>query len=190
MIKVLNNLLVPIAKGISKIQAYRNDPVRIVNVYRSKGIKIGKNAYIYSWCLDTEFPQLIEIGDNVCISANVRILSHDASLRKIGWTKYGGVHIGNDAFIGYGSVILPNTYIGNDVIIGAGAVVKGTIPDDSIVVGNPCKIIRKTSEYYEKAREKIEKDNVPINSIDHIGLDNIRTVVYMKNDSVTNPREN
>lgn len=45
-------------------------------------------------------------------------------------------------FIGAGAIILPQSKIGNYCIIGAGAVVKGTIPDYSVVVGNPCKIIK------------------------------------------------
>ena len=46
-------------------------------------------------------------------------------------------------FIGAESVILPNVTIGNNVVIGAGAVVTKEIPDNSVAVGNPCKVIRK-----------------------------------------------
>lgn len=157
MMRIVKILADAITKIVIKIDLYRNNPIRIAKIYRDKGIEIGENAYIHSWYLDTEFPELIQIGDNVGISGNVRILTHDASLRKIGYTKYGKVYIGNDVMIGYGSIILPNTHIGNDVIIGGGAVVKGFIPDDSVVVGNPCKIIGKTSDYYEREKELIKK---------------------------------
>lgn len=155
--RIINFLIDAITKITLKIYSYRNNPIRIAKIYRERGFEIGENAYIYSWCLDTEFPELIQIGNNVGISANVRILTHDASLRKIGYTKYGKVYIGNDVMIGYGSIILPNTHIGNDVIVGGGAVVKGFIPDDSVVVGNPCKIIGKTSDYYDREKERIKK---------------------------------
>lgn len=47
-------------------------------------------------------------------------------------------------------MILPGTKIGKFCIIGAGSVVKGNIPDYSIVVGNPCKIINDTRKFGEK----------------------------------------
>ena len=49
--------------------------------------------------------------------------------------------------------MLCNTRIGDDVIIAAGSVVTKDIPNDSIVAGNPAKIIGKKSEYIEKHRK-------------------------------------
>ncbi len=50
--------------------------------------------------------------------------------------------IGNDVWLGYGSLILPGTTIGNGAIIGAGAVVRGSVPDYAIVTGNPAQVAR------------------------------------------------
>lgn len=50
--------------------------------------------------------------------------------------------IGHDVWIGYGAIICPGARIGNGVIIGAGAVVRGTIPDFTIVTGNPAQVVR------------------------------------------------
>jgi len=50
--------------------------------------------------------------------------------------------IGHDVWLGYNALILPGARVGNGVIIGAGAVVRGTIPDYSIVTGNPGQVIR------------------------------------------------
>lgn len=63
------------------------------------------------------------------------------------------IKIGNNCFIGARASILPNTIIGNNVIVGACSVVKGIIPDDSIIVGNPAKIIGNTAEYAKKHLE-------------------------------------
>lgn len=63
---------------------------------------------------------------------------------------YNSVSIGENSFIGAGTVILPGTKIGKSCIIGAGSVVKGNIPDYSIAVGNPCKIINDTRKFGEK----------------------------------------
>ena len=44
-------------------------------------------------------------------------------------------------------LILPKTKIGNNCVVGAGSVVRGTIPDNSVVIGNPAKVIMKTEDY-------------------------------------------
>ena len=98
------------------------------------------------------------IGDNVVISKDVLILNHDYSitcgLRSIGeqigeseayWLKE--IIIGNNVFVGARSVLLPGTKIGDNCIIGAGSVVKGEIPDDSIVLGNPAKRVANIKEW-------------------------------------------
>jgi acetyltransferase-like isoleucine patch superfamily enzyme len=45
---------------------------------------------------------------------------------------------------------MPGCYLGNNVIVGAGSVVRGKIPEDSIVIGNPAQIIGNTKEWAEK----------------------------------------
>lgn len=56
----------------------------------------------------------------------------------------GRIIIWNNTLIGQNSIITCNTFIGANCIIGAGAVVRGTIPDNSVVVGNPGKVIMTT----------------------------------------------
>ena len=87
----------------------------------------------------------------------MKILTHDASLKKtIGYSKTGKVHIGNDVFVGWGSIILPNTTIGNRVVIGAGTVVAKDIPDNSVVIGNPCRILCTYDEYVKKNEDAMK----------------------------------
>ena len=86
-----------------------------------------------------------------------RFWPHDGMTKRyLNFTKIGLVEIGNDVFIGSGSIILPNVRIGNNVVIGAGSVVSKDIPDDSLVLGNPARVVGKTSEYVEKNRQKIK----------------------------------
>ena len=59
------------------------------------------------------------------------------------------ITIGKNSFIGKRATILPGTTIGPNFIIGAGSVVKGNIPDDSIVIGNPGEIVKKTSDWID-----------------------------------------
>ena len=129
---------------------------------RAAGVKVGENTHIYGIKdIDTKHGPLIEIGSNVTVSTNVTILAHDATTKKhFGYTKIRKVFIGNRVFVGSGSIVLPGAHIGEDCIIGAGAVVGGTIPPDSIVIGNPGQIIGKTSEYIEKNKKYLTEDNI------------------------------
>lgn len=95
----------------------------------------------------------ITIGKRVLIGANVRIFDHD--FHSLNYTERGAfregasspISIGDDVFIGTNAVILKGVKIGNRSIIGAGAVVAGLeIPCDSLVAGNPAKIIERFVE--------------------------------------------
>lgn len=55
---------------------------------------------------------------------------------------FSSVLVKDNVFIGAGAILLPGTIIGENSIVGAGAVVKGEIPPCSVVIGNPCKIIK------------------------------------------------
>ena len=121
----------------------------------SNGLKIGNNCHIMSECiLDPSHCWLISIGDEVTLAPRVHILAHDASTKRaLGYTVIGRVNIGNNVFIGASSIILPNVNIGNNVIIGAGSIVSHSIPDNSLAIGTPAKVIG-TYEAYIKKRKK------------------------------------
>ena len=123
-----------------------------------KGLSVGKDVFINFGCIiDDSFCWLISIGDYVTLAPNVHILAHDASTKKqLGYTKIGEVNIGNCVFIGAGSIVLPGVSIGNRVVIGAGSVVTKNIPDNSLAVGNPAKVICTYDEYMSKQRNLME----------------------------------
>ena len=54
--------------------------------------------------------------------------------------------VGDNVWIGGNSVVCPGVHIGSNVVIGAGSVVTKDIPDWSLAVGNPCKVIRLITE--------------------------------------------
>lgn len=99
------------------------------------------------------------MGANVTIS-NVRILAHDASTKMyLGYSRVGCVIIGNNVFIGADAIILHGVKIGNDVIIGAGALVTKNVPDNSVVVGNPGRVIGSVKDYINKNRKQMNETN-------------------------------
>ena len=128
-----------------------------IDALRSRGVRIGKGCSINTNYIDYGHGFLITIGDNVTIAVNAIILAHDASTKPfLGYSKVGRVNIGSNVFIGGGSIILPGISIGNNVIIGAGCVVTHSIPDNSVVVGNPGRVIGTTTEYLEKNKQMMK----------------------------------
>jgi len=125
------------------------DPVGFA---KSIGVKVGKNCQFYSVAFGSE-PYLITVGDHVCIT-NTSFITHDGGLftlrDKFPDDEYfSPIKIGNNVFIGFGSMIMPGVTIGDNVVIGAGAVVTKDIPSNCIAVGVPAKPIKSHQEYYQ-----------------------------------------
>lgn len=120
-----------------------------------KGLKIGKNTTINSgFSIDSAWPWLISIGDDVTISTNVTILSHDASTNIVcQQTKIGKVTIGSNVFIGTRSIILCGVTVGDNVVIGAGSVVTSDLPANGVYAGVPARKICSIDAYREKYEE-------------------------------------
>ncbi len=88
----------------------------------------------------------IKMGDNVFIGPSVQIYAAhhplDAEERIKGLEQAFPVTVGNNVWIGGGSVICGGVTIGDNVTIGAGSVVVKDIPANVLAVGNPCRPIR------------------------------------------------
>lgn len=123
----------------------------------SMGMKVGKNfKRLHGVILDPGHCWLIDIGDNVTIAPRVHILCHDASTKAfLNYTKIGRVTIGNNVFIGAESVVLPGVTIGSNVVIGANSTVTHDIPDNSVAVGSPARVITTLDEYLTKERNRM-----------------------------------
>lgn len=69
----------------------------------------------------------------------------------------GKIVVNENVFIGLRVTILPNTVIERNCIIGAGAVVKGHVPEGSVIIGNPAKIICSIEEYKKKCLQRTDR---------------------------------
>jgi len=111
---------------------------------RAKGYDIQYSTIIEgSALLDKLYPNGIHIGANTLIAGGAVILSHDHCKRVGDNQPYlVDTYIGNNCFIAVNAIVLPGVKIGDEVIVGAGAVVTKDIPSNSVVAGNPAKILR------------------------------------------------
>ena len=164
-------------KQIMRKFKQKRDPIGFA---RSQGVTVGEHCRLLSFGFGTE-PWLITLGDHVLISGNVSFLTHDGST----WVfreqenyknvvKYGAINIGDNCFVGYGSIILPNVTIGENSIVDAGSVVTKDVPSGSVVAGVPAKIVCTTEEYAEKC-----KRNTPPYDVDAYKTDKRSEVLKM-----------
>ena len=128
---------------------------------RSLGMVIGEDVRIYSpthCIIDATRPWMVEIGNNVSITEGVTILTHgyDWSVFK---GKYGDVlgsagrvKIGDNVFIGMNTTILKGVTIGDNVVVGANSLINKDVPSNSVVVGNPQRVVCTIDDYLEKRR--------------------------------------
>lgn len=120
---------------------------RRIKYFRRQGVKIGQNCYFITMSFSTE-PYLIEIGNHVAIAGGTDLITHDGAIwcfrEEISHAEiFGKIKIGNNVFIGNNCTILPNTIIGDNCIVGAGSIVRGKFPDNSVIIGNPAKVVMK-----------------------------------------------
>lgn len=111
----------------------------------------GKNIYIgnnFTGNFNLTILDILDvyIGSNVMIGPNTLITTVGHPLSPMGRRKHLGiakpVHIGNDVWLGGNVTVLPGVTIGNNVVVGAGAVVTSDIPDNSVAVGVPARVIK------------------------------------------------
>lgn len=146
------------AKCFSKF--CKNKHEYISEFFRKSGIKVGKNCNITCDIRTTE-PYLVTLGDNVTISTEVLLLTHDASVGKIfgkenGSDLVGKIRIGDNCFIGARATILPGISIANNVIVAAGTVVTKSISQEKkIVAGNPGRIIGDWDSLMNKSKDYV-----------------------------------
>ena len=132
-----------------------------VKYYRSLGMKIGEGCEIFATAQFGSEPYLITLGNHVRVTDNVKFVTHDGGL----WVardlnkeyadadKFGKITVGDNVHIGPNTIIMPGVNIGSNCIIGCGAVVTRDIPNNSVAVGVPAKVIKTVDEYIAKNKD-------------------------------------
>jgi len=111
-------------------------------------IHVGNNFYAGYNCTILDMAE-VRIGDDCMIAPNVGIYTagHSVEPKDRNKSGYGiPITIGNNVWIGGSCVILPGVNIGDNSIVAAGSVVTKDVPANTIVAGNPAKIIKQITE--------------------------------------------
>lgn len=136
---------------------YKAVLIKKSNLFKSYAENSG-GYYHPAWI--PSYPELISIGNNVTIAADVRFYEHDLICRMINndvtYTgkkmNYfpGEITVGDNTVICARSIILYNVHIGKNSIVAAGSVVTKDVPDYAIVGGNPARIIGDSRKLVKK----------------------------------------
>ncbi len=116
-------------------------------IWAPEKVEIGENVYINSH-VSLNGQGWLTLGDNILIgpytsiwTSNHSFANPDIPINQQG-DEFRPVSIGNDVWIGAQVVILPGVHIGNGAVIGAGSIVTKDIPEYAIVVGNPARVVK------------------------------------------------
>lgn len=127
-------------------------------------IYIGDNFYANYDCIILDVCK-VKIGNNVMFGPRVSVFAAahpiDAEVRATLLEFGKAITIGDNVWIGGGTIINPGVSIGNRVVVGSGSVVTKDIPDNVVAAGNPCRIIRKITEedrsYWNSLKEEYSR---------------------------------
>ena len=115
----------------------------------------GQNTYIGDYvflnvmctildCNEVHIGQHVMIGPGVQIYTAAHILQ--AEPRNRGLEEAKRIVIEDNVWIGGGAILLPGVIIGRNAVVGAGAVVSRSVPADTVVAGNPARVIREIEQ--------------------------------------------
>lgn len=139
--KLLENLLGEIGEGL-----WIEPPFFCDYGYN---IKVGNQVFFNFNCVILDVVPVV-FGDRVLVGPNVQFYpaTHplDAKTRGELWEYGTEIHIGSDVWIGGGSIICPGVKIGDRAVIAAGTVVTKDVAPDTLVGGNPARIIKELTQ--------------------------------------------
>lgn len=131
-------------RGLNRLSGLRNVLINARRLWLTRvwGMDLHPTVQLsLSAKLDRTFPIGVHVGENSYLAFESRILTHDRT-RGL----YLHTRIGRNCFIGGRSMILPGVEIGDNCVVGAGSVVTKSVPANSVVAGNPARVLYSNIE--------------------------------------------
>ncbi|RQR53816.1 sugar O-acetyltransferase [Burkholderia sp. Bp9126] len=128
-----------------------DDSVRLIPPFHTTGgpdIRVGRNVFINQNCTFYDLGGL-DIGDDVMIGPNVSLITSGHPLepsRRRAYVVATPIRIERNVWIGAGATIIGGVTVGENAVVGAGAVVTRDVPPNTLVGGNPAKVIRSIAD--------------------------------------------
>jgi acetyltransferase-like isoleucine patch superfamily enzyme len=122
-------------------------------------LTIGPNSSIHPRCQLNAYVAPIQIGCGVMIAPNCAFYPYDHGLApdrpiiKQPLQTKGSITVGDDAWLGFGVIVLGGVRIGNGAVVGAGSVVTSDVPDGGIAVGVPARVVKMRSDLSQRNLE-------------------------------------
>lgn len=139
----------------------------------ARGLVIGARCVVGARATITAHESVV-IGDDVWFGQDVYISDANHGYQDpdtpigLQFGKHDPVEIGAGSWIGRGAVILPGSRIGRNVVVGAGSVVRGELPDHSVAVGAPVKVVRRLERGVGWVSTTRPDDVLPVQSTDEV----------------------
>jgi sugar O-acyltransferase (sialic acid O-acetyltransferase NeuD family) len=135
----------------TKVPDDRFETIIHPSAYVSSMAQIGHGTVVFQ---NVTITSNVQVGNHVIILPN-SVISHgdvigDYTCITGGVSISGNVTIGHSCYLGTNSALIGNIKIGNTCLVGMGSVVIGSVDDNSVVVGNPAKFLRKTISEKQK----------------------------------------
>jgi acetyltransferase-like isoleucine patch superfamily enzyme len=128
-------------------------------------LKIGPDTHIQPRCQFSAYKAPIQIGRGVQIAPNCAFYPYDHGIvpgepiKNQPLQTKGGIIIDDDAWLGFGAIVLDGVRIGKGAVVGAGAVVTKDVPDGAIAAGVPARVINMRSNLVELESVTSEIEN-------------------------------
>lgn len=127
-----------------RVQLHENNTLQ---TGQEGSIRIGADTHVQPRCQFSAYKGAIQIGERVEIAPSCAFYPYNhgtelgTPVRDQPLTTRGGIVVEDDAWLGYGVILLDGAHVGRGAVVAAGAVVTGPIPDNAIAGGVPARVL-------------------------------------------------
>lgn len=131
-----------------------------INIEYASNVRVGEHSFFnFGTTLLAQAP--ITFGEHTKVGPGCSFITvghpvHDHRMRAGGWEQAHPITVGDNCWFGANVTVLPGVVIGNNCVVGAGAVVARDVPDNSLVLGVPGRVVRTLDP--SDTRERAELD--------------------------------